>query len=86
MVLTCVAVAGGGGGGGGGGGVLVVGGDGGVVVVGGGGGVVVVGDGVGGLGVLNVTVSPSTRPPIYWLCVKASVLLPVLQAETGTGI
>jgi len=73
-----VAVAGGGGGGGGGGGVVVVGG--------GGLGAVVGVDGVGGLGVVNVTVSPSTRPPVYWLCVKESVLVPVLQAETGTGI
>jgi len=49
-------------------------------------GAVVVVDVVVELVVVNVSVSASTRPPVYWLCVKASVLLPVLQAETGTGI
>ena len=49
-------------------------------------GAVVVVDAVGELVVANLTVSPSTRPPVYWLCVNVSVLLPVLQAETGTGI
>ena len=49
-------------------------------------GAVVVVDGLGGRVVANLTVSASTRPPVYWLCVKASMLLPVLQAETGTGI
>jgi hypothetical protein len=70
-------------------GLVVVGVVDGVVVVGvvdGVVGAVVVVDVVGELVVANLTVSASTRPPVYWLCVKASMLLPVLQAETGTGI
>jgi hypothetical protein len=47
-------------------------------------GAVVVVDALGGVVVVNETESASTRPAIYWLCVKARVLLPVLHAETGT--
>ena len=46
----------------------------------------VVVDVLGGLVVVNETESASTRPARYWLCVKASVLLPVFHAEIGTDI
>jgi len=41
---------------------------------------------LGGVEVLNETESASTRPATYWVCVTASVLLPLLHAETGTDI